>query len=424
MGNSWERTCAVKNYISRQYTAIPQRALQARDRIVVSPHHIVVRLFGGIFLLLGLAAVAMGIAGVLGTIHVEGNVAVAFVVGGIFALTGYSIAFYRSQLEFDLTMRRWRHEQGVPPLNKVREGDLSDWNHVQFDREQRTASSHGASSTVSVWTVKLRSADDRLPPLSVTGFEFPSQFIDRAEAIDLARELAGKLNLPLREADIAELTPLPPVSVAPLSRPSVATLPPPPSSRIGVETLPDGTTSITLSSHPWKALPALLPLAFFGVFIWQAEQSHRSFLSRVPATSREFFSHSPTPIVFFSPMLVFAAIPFLVALAYNLTRKQIRITPEQVIVFSSLLGRQFGHRSVPRQSIRGVQFMSSTGNEGSVPAGSRSQPNRDIVIVSDQTDLRMGGNLPPAERDWLEQTIHALLSPTERELSSPKSSSN
>jgi hypothetical protein len=404
------------NYLSRRVIEQTQRALQAQERLVFTPLGMPPRWFGAIFLLAGLAVVAAGIGDLLGIVHANGSVWVAFVVGGLFALVGYGITFYRSRQEFDLTRRGWRQEQGVPPFSKVRAGALSDWNYVQFDREQRSVQDEGSTTTFAVWTVTLRAADDRLPPLPLTGFDFPCQVVGRTEALALARELTQRLNLPLREVDAAELTPLPAASVAPLRRPSLNALSTPPSARIRVESLPDGTASITLFSNPWKALPALLPLGFFGAFIWQAEQMHRDFLSHVSPESRAFFARGPSPTLFFSPLLLFAALPFLAVLAYQLTRRHIRITPEQVVVFSSLFGRPFGYRSVARQSIRGIQWMNNAGNAGKVSvngisAGSSAQPGRDLVLVSDQTDLRLGGSLAPAERAWLEQTLLALLSP-------------
>jgi hypothetical protein len=403
-------------YVSRKVTERTQQALQAQDRLVFTPLGMVPRWFGAIFLVAGIASVAVGVSDVLGMVHGEGTVGAVFLVGGSFALVGYGLTFYRSRLEFDLTLRRWRQEQGVPPWSKVREGALSDWNHVRFDREMRTVSTEGGTTTYPVWALQLRAADNHFPPLTVTGFDFPCQQIGRMEALALAATLAQKLNLPLREEDAEEFTPLSPVPSALLSRPSLAVISPPPSSRIGYETLPDGTVSITLSGSPQKAFPALLPLGGVVAFIWQAEQSHRDFLAHVPADSRAFFTRGPSPMVFFSPMLLFAGLPFLIVLAYHLTRRHIRITPEQVNVFSTLFDKPFGQRSVARRSLRGVQFPPGTATTGSVSvngisAGSRSQSGRDIVLVSDQTDLRIGGNLPPAERAWLEQTLFALLSP-------------
>ncbi len=406
------------NSVNQKLTSKTQQALQAHDRLVFTPFGMVPRWFGAVFLLAGLAAVVAGICDVLGVIHGEGSVWVAFVVGALFALVGYGLTFYRSRLEFDLTLSRWRQEQGVPPFGKVRAGVLSDWNYAQFDREMRTVQGEGGATTFAVWTVKLRAEGDRLPPLPVTGFEFPCQGISRAEALALARELAQKLNLPLREDDVAALTPLPSVSVAPLRRPSLATVPPPPSSRIGVETLPDGTASITLAGSPWKALPALLPLGFVGVFIWRAEQSHREFLAHVSADSRAFFSHSPSPMLFFSPLLLFAALPFLFLLSYHLTRRHIRITAEQITMFSSLFGRQFTSRSVPLNAVRGIEWQQSTAASGSV-AGSgievsaQARQGTDLVLVSDQTDLKLGATLTLPEREWLYQVlrIHLGLEP-------------
>jgi len=399
------------NYYFRRHIAKrTQQVLQAQDRLVVTPDGMPPRWLGALFLLAGIAIVAAGCGEILGSVHAEGSISVPFIAGGLFALVGYGITFYRSRLEFDLTLRRWRQEQGVWPWSKVREGALSDWNHMEFDRQMRTDSSERGTTTYPVWALQLRAEDDRVPPLALTDFDFPCQYIDRIKALGLAAILAQKLNLPLREADAQDLTPLTPRPSAPLNRLSLAALCAPPTSRIRYETRPEGTICITISGSPQKALPALLPLVCFGVFVWHAEKSHQEFLSHVSADSRAFFSGSPSTLLFFSPLLVFGALIFLGVLAWRLVRKHLHITADTVTAFSSLLSREFEHRSVPRSAVRGVEMQPGASIGGSIGGGgiefgAQARPGRDLVLVSDQADLRVGVGLTLPEQEWLQSVL-------------------
>lgn len=394
------------------------KALQATDRIVLAAANTPPRWFGAIFLAIGLLAVGVGIAGTMGLIKGEGSMWVFSLVGGIFALAGYCMVTYVSQVEFDPIRRQWRKQNGVWPFVQRAQGNMDEWSHVTFDRAQRSTTNEGVKTTYAVWAIGLVARDNRLPPLTIPGLEFPSVAVERAEALALARELAQKLQLPLRE-EAGEAMP-PPVTPAPF-RPQIdssAPITPPPSQRIAFERDPKGSASIVMRGNPWKALPGLIPLVFFGVFIWQAERMHQDFLNRVSADSRAFFERGPSMLLFFSPLLVFAGLIFVGVLAFSLVKQHIQVTAEAVVYFHSLFGREFGRSTVPRNTIRGIEFAQRGEASGQVKVSGfqvvpRTRTVQYLVIVSDQTDLHIGSDLNPQERDWLQKTLLTLLgSPT------------
>lgn len=395
------------DFIAGKLVENVRKMLHSDDKLVLAPTNSGSPIVGIPFMIIGLAVAGFGITVLTGATTGQGNIAVPVLVGLAFALIGYAITFQRDLRQFDLATRQWRSERGVAPFLKIREGYLSDWSFVQFLREERTRSSaHGGTSSYTVWSVQLRAEEDRIAPLPLTELDLPAAYVGRTDAVELARLLAQKLTLPLRELDGEEAASPVGMTLPDCSAVAATTLDPP-SPRLRTARLEDGTLLITLRGNLRAALPALIPVVAVTAFIAIAEKSHRDFLDHVPKSSRAFFSSSPSPILFFSPFLLIVLVASGASAMFQLAQRHVQIGRTEISVFNSLFGRPYGKRSILRRGIREIQSVARAASSGKSGALASKGTLRSLVIVSDQPDLSVAAGLSEAEAAWLQAALRA-----------------
>lgn len=111
-----------------------------------------------------------------------------FAVGALFLVAGAVSAFYRMELAFDLTRRRYRYRRGFLPAPREGEGSFDDIEAVVLKKELESR----GSDRVDDWEVELVLRDWARP------VEL-AEMRDEESARREAERLASRLGVPLTE---------------------------------------------------------------------------------------------------------------------------------------------------------------------------------------------------------------------------------